>query len=499
MIRKKPMLFGGRTPAAQRRPSARPVIVCAAMTLVGLLLCSVAHAAEPSQQAVIADEGQADPRTAADAKPPALEQAEGDQDSMFRHSSRGRFWAAGQVNVITQEHGPFHAAYSGLNSFQPARERATSRLMTLYTGYQLSRTSEVLVDVERTSGGGISSALGMAGFTNLDVVRSPTLSHSPYLARYVYHQVIPLGAETEKNERNPLSVLTELPARRFEFRIGKLSAVDFFDVNSVGSDSHLQFMNWAIDNNGAYDYMADTRGYTLGAVGEYRSGWWSLRAGVGLMPMVANGIKYDENFRKDRGENLEFESRWPLFAGRNTSIRLLMYRNLARMGNYRNAIRIGALTGTTPDIAADDRPGRSKTGFGINIDQELNDRVRLFGRVGWNDGGNESFAYTEIDRSISAGGDFRVPFRPHDRLGIAAVSSGLSRDHRDYVAAGGLGFIIGDGALRYGRENILETYYTARLYRGLSIAGDLQWVRNPGFNRDRGPVLVRSVRLHIDL
>jgi high affinity Mn2+ porin len=470
------------------------------MALFTLLACAGAgHAQEPPSPPPPGTATTQERPSTSDAPPQTAEQSNPDQDSLFRHASGGRLWAAAQVNVIMQEHDAFHAAYTGPNSLLPVHERVTSRLMTLFTGYQLSRQSEVLVDVERASGGGISTALGVAGFTNLDVVRNPTLSRSPYLARYIYHQVIPLSTETEKNDRNPLSVLPELAVRRFEFRIGKIGTVDFFDLNSVGSDSHLQFMNWAIDNNGAYDYMADTRGYTLGAIGEYRDGWWSVRGGVGLMPVVANGIKLDKHIREDRGQNLEFESRHPLIAGRNTTLRFLVYRNLARMGNYRDAIVRGELTGTAPDIADDDRPGRSKTGFGINIDQELNDRVRLFGRAGWNDGRNESFAYTEIDRSVSLGGDLRVPFRPHDRLGLAVVSSALSHDHRDYLAAGGLGFIIGDGALRYGHESILETYYTARIYRGLSIAGDLQRIRNPAFNRDRGPVLVRSLRLHIDL
>lgn len=483
-----------------RKTPRNPALFRMAVVLAAFLCCAAtAHAeetpAQPLTGSTAADSP--DPET-----PPAKQPAEpttGKAESVFRHASRSRFWAAGQVNVILQEHGHFGAAYTGTNSLLPVHETAMSRLMTLYTGYQITRNSEVLVDVERMSGGGLSTALGLGGFTDLDVVRNPALSTNPYLARYIYHHVIPLGGGTETNDRNPFCVLTELRERRLEFRVGKFGTVDFFDLNSVGTDSHLQFMNWAIDNEGAYDYMADTRGYTLAAMGEYHSGWWSVRAALGLMPVVANGLKLDRHIRQDRGQNLEFESRRPLVAGRGTTIRFLVYRNLARMGNYRNAKQKGQLTGTLPDVAADGRPGRTKTGFGINADQELNDRVRLFSRIGWNDGRNESFAYTEIDRSASAGGDLRVPFRANDRFGLAVVSSALSPDHRNYLAAGGLGFILGDGALRYGHETILETYYTAHVYRGISIAGDLQWIRNPGFNRDRGPVLVRGLRLHLDL
>lgn len=420
------------------------------------------------------------------------------QESVFTNHDFGRFWISGQMNFIYQEHGPFRAAYSGANSLRPVLEDAMSRLMTIYTGYQVSKTTDILVDFERMSGGGISQTVGLAGFTNLDVVRNPQLSTSPYVARLMLHTVIPLSSDWQRQDRNPMSVLPAMPSRYVELRAGKFSVVDFFDVNSVGSDSHLQFMNWAIDNNGAYDYVADTRGYTWGVFAEYHDGWWSARGAIALMPYVANGIHYDHDVRRDRGENLEFESRRALIAGRSTVVRLLLYRNLARMGIYRDALRIAEATHSTPDIAADDRPGRAKTGVGLNFEQELTERIRVFARAGWNDGRTESFAYTEIDRTIAVGADTRVPRRPHDRVGVAFVSNALSADHRDYLAAGGLGFIIGDGALNYGHEKIVESYYTMSVLRGLSVAGDLQWIHSPAYNRDRGPVTVGSLRLHVD-
>ncbi len=420
------------------------------------------------------------------------------EDSLFRHSSTSRLWLSGQVNEIYQEHEPFPAAYTGANSLLPIEEHALSSLWTLYAGYELSRTLEGLVHLEWAGGSGLSSVLGLAGFSDLDVVRNPSLGAAPYLARCQLNKVIPLGEGWAPNDRGPLSAFREIPERRLELRVGKFSAVDFFDLNAVGSDSHLQFMNWAADNDGAYDYMADTRGYTVGAVAEYHDRWWSLRGAVGLMPTVANGIHLDGRVGRDRGQNLELELRRPLIKGRATSIRVLAYRNLARMGVYRDAMRLAAATGATPDVAATGRPGRSKTGLGLSMDQELNGWVRIFARAGWNDGRTESFAYTEIDRTLAFGGDTRVPGRGHDRLGVALVANGLSPDHRDYLAAGGLGFIIGDGALRYGSERILESYYTLRLHGGVHAAFDLQWIGNPAFNRDRGPVLIRSLRLHLD-
>jgi len=199
--------------------------------------------------------------------------------SMFPHFQEGRFWISGQANFIYQAHPPFYAKYSGPNSLQPYYEKATSRVLTLYTGFELNKSVEFLVDIEEAGGQGLSQALGLAGFTNLDVVRNPTLGQAPYLSRLMYHQVFALSREKTEGARGPLSTFAELPSRRLELRVGKFGMVDFFDVNSVGNDSHLQFMNWAIDQNGAYDYAADTRGYTWGVILEYQSPKWGLRFG----------------------------------------------------------------------------------------------------------------------------------------------------------------------------------------------------------------------------
>jgi hypothetical protein len=298
-----------------------------------------------------------------------------------------------------------------------------------------------------------------------------------------------------------LSLASEVPVRRVELRLGKMSTVDFFDLNSAGSDSHLQFMNWAIVNNGAYDYAADTRGYTYGLVAEYYAKTWAARFGEMLMPTVANGITLDWNIARARGENFEFEYRTALLPKRASVVRALSYINHANMGSYKQAI-YGYLSGKdpVPDVTEYRKQGRVKYGFGLNMEQELSTLWRAFGRLGWNDGTNESFAYTEIDRTAEIGSDFRgKPWkRPQDKLGAAFVVNGLSADHERYLALGGLGFILGDGGLNYGKEKIFETYYTAHVWRGVSFAADYQRVNNPGYNRDRGPADVISFRVHVE-
>ena len=186
-------------------------------------------------------------------------------EAMFPHFKDSRFWLSGQANFIFQTHPPFHADYSGTNSLSPNYEKATSRVMTLYTGVRLNNSTELLVDIEEAGGAALSPGLGLAGNTDLDIVRNPLLSKAPYLGRGMIHKVFALSKDKVENQRSYLSLFDELPRRRLELRFGKFSMPDFFDINSVGSDTHLQFINWTTDNNGAWDYAADTRGYTVGA------------------------------------------------------------------------------------------------------------------------------------------------------------------------------------------------------------------------------------------
>jgi hypothetical protein len=411
------------------------------------------------------------------------------------------WWLSGQLNVIAQGQPGFHSPYTGDNSFRPDDHGAISFVTTVYGAYEITRNTAIVVAGESAGGDGLSAALGIAGFTNLDVVRNPTLGATPYLGRVFIDQVIPLGDERKPAVRDPLHILRSLPVRRLEIRAGKMGTVDVFDQNAVGTDSHLQFMNWAIDNNGAYDYAADTRGYSLGAAIEYWDWWGAVRAGVFLMPTVANGIDYDFDVAHARGQQVELELH-DCLAGHPGIFRLLGYLNDAKMGSYDEAIaayRVGI--DDIPDVTLYRLAGRTKYGFGASLEQQLPFDARAFVRLGWNDGATESFAYTEVDNTILIGGDLKGTHwsRPDDQLGLAFVTNGLSDLHRTYLALGGKGFLLGDGMLHYGREDIVETYYTARAYRGVSPSLDVQLIERPGYNRDRGPVAVGSLRLHLDL
>ncbi len=474
-------------------------------TIAALLLLTVCAAAK-AQQLEMSEDRPGHPVKLPEAPVPADEAAQ----TMFPHSDTSRYYIAGQANIIFQADGPFHSPYEGANSFIGRGEYKTSLLGTLYLGAQLRRDptmeTDAIFNLESAGGRGLSEALGLAGFTNLDVVRNPNLGPVPYMARAQVHQTFGFTNKLIESPRTPFSLATEVPERRLQFFVGKMSLPDYLDINSIGSDSHLQFMNWTVDNNGAWDYAADTRGYTYAVVTEYDDKVWSARYAVALMPTVANGIDLDWNLRRASGQNWEFELRKPLLGSllppeRKGVIRVLSFVNHAHMGLYRVANQ-AYVSGEdpTPEITKHETYGSVKYGFGLNFEQELTNDMRVFGRFGWNEGQHESFAYTEDDEMFEFGGDYsgRAWSRPYDKAGVTFVTNAIKKDHQAYLGFGGLGFLLGDGRLNYAREDILESYYNLHAWRGVYYALDLQYINHPGYNQDRGPVLVESVRMHVD-
>lgn len=464
------------------------------LTVVPIFKVS-AHAQQPD--APLPNGGTPSGREDDTANPPS----NADPQAMFPHFRDTRFWLSGQANFIFQTHPDFHADYSGPNSLSPHYEKATSRVMTLYTGVRLSNSTEILIDIEEAGGAALSTGLGLAGNTDLDIVRNPLLSKAPYLGRGMIHKVFALSKDKVENQRTFLSLFDELPRRRLEIRFGKFSMPDFFDQNSAGSDTHFQFNNWTVDNNGSWDYAADTRGYTVGFVVDFEDRIWGFRFAEGLMPKVANGIDLVWKLWQAHGENWEFELRRGVIPKKAGVVRVLAFTNYANMGIYRDAVaqfKEGLVP--VPDITHHPWHITRKYGFGINLEQNLAPNVTAFARCGWDDGKTESFAYTEVDLTFIEGigvngAQWR---RKHDRAGIAFVSNGIKKDHQIYLADGGNGFLLGDGKLNYGRENILESYYTAHVWRGIYLAPGVQYIVNPGYNRDRGPVVVPTFRAHVE-
>jgi high affinity Mn2+ porin len=472
-----------------------------------IALALLALVAMPLSSAVLAQQLDAPSATAAGPAPQASASTESDPppddstEAMLPHFKDTRFWLSGQANFIFQTHPPFHADYSGPNSLTPNYEKATSRVLTLYTGVRINNSTELLVDIEEAGGQALTLGLGLAGNTDLDIVRNPLLSKAPYLGRAMIHKVFALSRDRVESQRNYLSLFEELPRRRLEIRFGKFTLPDFFDVNSVGTDTHFQFLNWTTDNNGAWDYAADTRGYTVGLTADYEDRNWGFRFAEALMPKVANGIDLVWRPWQVHAENWEYELRRGFIPKKAGVVRLLAYTNYANMGIYRDAIaNFKAGLAPIPEITNHPWHVTRKYGFGVNLEQNLTRYLTAFARFGWNNGKTESFAYTEVEQTFAQGVGASGAWwhRKQDRAGVAFVSNAIKKDHQTYLADGGLGFLLGDGALTYGRENIVESYYTAHVWRGIYVAPGLQHINNPGYNRDRGPVLVPSFRAHVE-
>jgi hypothetical protein len=410
---------------------------------------------------------------------------------------------------VLQGYGAFKAKYSGPNSLTNWAQSATTHLLTLYTGYELSQTTEVYLDIEDATGNGVGNENGLAGYVNLDVVRlisGVPKASAPYVAQFMVREIIPLSSERVTVDRDELDLATSLPARRIEIRLGKMDLTNFFDVNTYGSDSNLQFLNWTVDDNGAWDVAANARGYTDAAIVEYDDRSRSLRFAEALMPKIPFGRFLDADLARSRSENVELEGRGKHILHRDGVVRVLGYLNHANMGNYREA-NAEFLDGETtiPDITASRREGRHRYGVGLNMEQEITDTFGVFGRLGWSDGHNEAFCYTEDDRTLQVGGlvkggPLRVGSwrRSSDRAGVAFVVNGIVAAHQEYLALGGVGIMLGDGGLTYGQEKIVEAFYTAHLWRGLSMSYDFQHVNDPGYNEARGPVSVSAVRFHTE-
>jgi hypothetical protein len=517
----------GCRPNSLRNPAAR---VAATLVLALPLACaaqqqsdSLPSAPQPqlSPPILFAPAGSAPPasdtrqdsagKKAADVSPAGHEPNDTPVVAMAPHPDNQLWWISGQANIIIQGDLPFHSPYEGKNSFIGRGEYKTSMVGTLFTAlrrnHSIRYNTDFIFDLEAAEGRGLSEAYGLAGFTNLDVVRNPNLGKTPYIARYQVHQVLGLTNQTASQEPGTFALAPSVPLRRVEVRIGKLTLPDFFDANGPGTDSHLQFLNWTVDNNGAYDYAADTRGYTVGGMAEYDDRAWSIRYGIFAMPTAANGIDLDWAFSRAHGQNGEFELRHSWVKQRKGVTRLLFYANRAHMGTYREAVEDflngtdTALYGVTvPTITLHEHFSALKYGLGYNTEQEVTENLRVFGRFGWNEGQHESFAYTEVDQTVELGGDYAGSRwrRPVDKIGLAVVSNAIKADHQEYLKLGGLGFLLGDGNLHYGRENIVEGYYNYHFWRGMFYALDIQHISDPGYNRDRGPVWVGSVRAHVD-
>jgi high affinity Mn2+ porin len=403
-----------------------------------------------------------------------------------------------QATAIGDYHGTFTSPYSGPLSLQDYPERDVSLTSTLFFTARLEQNTFLIFNPEIAGGKGFSGVNGLGDPPNGEIPRVASATPKPYIARLLVQHDFGFGSEVERQESDENQLAGNRPMTRYSIYAGRFTITDYFDDNNYTHDPRTQFMAWAVMYNGAWDYPADTRGYTWGIVQEFHNRKWGFRYGIVAEPKFANGSQFDRRLFRDHGQVWEAERRYQ-WRKREGAIRLMGYANRAQAGNYAEALKLAAETGTTPNVTLTDRVGTLKYGTGISFDQALTDTFGVFSRLGWNDGKTQSFAFTALDR-LASGGVSLKGTRWHRRYDVAGTSltvGGLSAVHHEYLAAGGLDFLIGDGQLNYAPEYVWESFYSTRVTPGLYATFDVQRDSNLAYNQDRGPVMIYSIRLHI--
>jgi len=404
-----------------------------------------------------------------------------------------------QATMVTQTHDAFFSPYVGPLSLFPVEKTAISVTSTIFLDGRLWETDdwsgELVFNPELAGGVGLSQSQGIAGFPNGEITRVGILNPTPYFARLYLRQTWGFGGEQETvgDEANQIAGKRDID--RITLSVGKFSITDFVDDNRYSHDPRTQFLPWSLIYNGAWDYPANVRGYTYGIALDFNQKYWALRYAIVAEPTFANGAQLDPKFLKANGQVLEWAGRYRI-NDHPGEVRLLAYGNHAHMGDYFEALQQMPVD---PNVTLT-RAYRWKYGFGLSWDQEITKELGIFARLGWDDGHTESWAFTAIDRLAEIGMLLKGKYwcRPNDVIGLAGSIEGISGNHRNYLGAGGLDFIIGDGKINYGPEEIFEFFYNYQLIKGLFVAFDFQEVNHPAYNRDRGPVSLYTLRVHME-
>ena len=399
----------------------------------------------------------------------------------------------GQTTYLPQGYPAFYAPSSGPNSFTPAPQAKATWSNSLFLNARLWEGGEVYFNPELLQGFGLSDTFGAAGFPNGEAQKSSFAYPHYNTSRLFLRQTFGFGGEQEELSSGQLQLASKVDVSRLTLQAGKFSVVDVFDGNSYARDPRKDFMNWSLWSSGAFDYAADKLGLGYGVSAELNQKQWALRGGYFLAGSESNSNSFDTKVFQRGGYVVELETRYSLFS-QPGKLRTIGWLNNANSGSYRDTLNNPAFN---LDISQT-RMGRIKYGYVVNLEQAVTDDIGLFGRWSWNDGKTEIMAFTDIDASLSLGTSIKGTKwgRPDDVIGLGGAINSLSRDHRDFIAAGGLGILIGDGALNYRRERILETYYAYALTKQLTLTADYQLITNPAYNADRGPVHVFSGRFH---
>jgi len=407
-------------------------------------------------------------------------------------------WAVhGQTTTTWLLQPAFRSPYQGPQSLNPSANGRETFDATLYLGYRPWQGAEIWINPEIDQGFGLSNSLGVAGYLSGEAYKIG--ENAPYyrMARGFFRQTIDLGGGTEKLDPDLNQLGGTQTANRVVLTIGKYSVVDIFDTNKYAHDPRNDFLNWSIIDMGTFDYAADAWGFTYGAAAEWYQDWWTVRVGLFDLSTTPNDKYLDDRFIQQAQFIAELEERHTLW-DQSGKLKFLYWLTRGELGTYSDALALAAATGQTPSTGAV-RRYRSKYGIGLNLEQQLTSDLGVFARAGWTEGGVEEDAFTDIDQTIAAGLSLSGTRwgRSDDTVALALVANQISHAAKEYLAAGGIGGIVGDGQLpEAGPEQILETYYSVAVFSFAHVTADYQVINNPAYNRQRGPVSVFSLRLH---
>ena len=409
----------------------------------------------------------------------------------------GQQWAIhAQATFVLQSNARFRSPYQGPNSLDPRPHAKETFDLTGYFGVKPWAGAEIWVNPEIDQGFGLSNTLGAAGFPSGEAYKVGKADPYAKLPRWFLKQTIGLGGEKEKVDPDLNQLRGHQSADRLVLWLGKFSVVDVFDTNEQAHDPRSDFMNWTIIDAGTLDYAANAWGYTYGAAAELYEENWTVRAGAFDLSDVPNSTRLDPTFGQYELDG-EVEHRHSI-GGHPGKVKLTLFVNHGRMGRFADAIALAQSTGRPADIAAVRRM-RNRMGASFNVEQQVADAVSIFVKGGVANGNIEPYEFTDVDHTLAAGVTVKGKGwgRPDDTVGVASVINGITRVHQRFLDAGGLGILIGDGRLdHYAREDVVETYYTVNLWRGVAASADYQFIANPAYNADRGPVSVLGFRLH---
>jgi high affinity Mn2+ porin len=403
-----------------------------------------------------------------------------------------------QSTFIEQYHPAFRSLYRGPNSLDPASRGNETFNITAYAGASPWDGGEAWANLEMDQGFGLSDTLGVASFPNGQ--GSKVGKAIPYyrLHRLFFRQTFDLGGESETLDGTANQLAGSRSHDNLILTIGKFSPTDIFDTNSYAHDPMHDFLGWAIIEAGPWDYAADAWGYSYGGAAEWSFSDWSLRAGLFNLSRLPNGTELTRGFGQYQID-LEAERRISLM-GREGKIKLLAFAGRGRLADYGDAMALGLATSQAPDVNLV-RKGAWKSGLSFNAEQAVSRDVGMFLRASLSDGSKEGDEFTDMANSLALGLSLKGTGwdRKDDTIGIALETGGITQAAKRYFASGGPGILIGDGGLRYARENVVEAYYSATVAPGLQASLDYQFIANPAYNQDRGPVSVLGFRLHGEL